>query len=66
MRLRLPVLEENEASRHFLALCGRLGTPVTQSTDLRELCARVEVATGEVLQAEQTHRRGYRNSKEWF
>ncbi|CAK8995681.1 unnamed protein product [Durusdinium trenchii] len=63
------LLEQGEegSQRAFLGLCAHLGRPVTQSTDLQELCARVEVARSpEVLEAKHTQRRGYRNAQDQF
>eukprot|EP00930_Biecheleria_cincta_P071283 TRINITY_DN58799_c0_g1_i1.p1 TRINITY_DN58799_c0_g1~~TRINITY_DN58799_c0_g1_i1.p1 ORF type:complete len:318 (+),score=46.99 TRINITY_DN58799_c0_g1_i1:74-1027(+) len=58
---------EDLCQRAFCGLCSHLGRAVTQSTDLGEICARVEVARSpEVLAAKHTKRRGYRNSKDQF
>jgi len=60
-------LGEDACERCFLGLCAHLGRPVTQSTDLQEISARVEVAKkAEVLAAKHTTRRGYRNAKDQF
>ncbi|OLQ00499.1 hypothetical protein AK812_SmicGene16838 [Symbiodinium microadriaticum] len=57
-------LGEEDCRRCFFGLCAHLGRAVAQSTDLGELCARVENARSlEVLAATHTKRRGYRNAK---
>eukprot|EP00931_Biecheleriopsis_adriatica_P089740 TRINITY_DN63827_c0_g1_i1.p1 TRINITY_DN63827_c0_g1~~TRINITY_DN63827_c0_g1_i1.p1 ORF type:complete len:350 (-),score=70.15 TRINITY_DN63827_c0_g1_i1:74-1123(-) len=70
--LRLPsswIVQQGEdaCQRAFFGLCSHLGKAVTQSTDLGELCARVEDAVRpEVLAAQHTKRRGYRNARDQF
>lgn len=69
LRFPLSWLDQGEdlCERAFLGLCAQLGRPVIQSTDLQEISARVETAkTHEVLTAQHTLRRGYRNAKDQF